>query len=177
MAALGSADDRSIRDQGVVDSGVRDQVGLEFVQIDIQGTVESQGAGDRADNLGNQAVQVLERGTGDVEVAAADVVDGLVVDKERAVRVLNGAVGGEDCVVGLDNGSGDQGSWVDGELKLGLLAVVGAQALEQQGAETGTSSTTEGVENEEALKTRAIVLRGSRWLVSWSISRFPIQHR
>ena len=57
--------------------------------------------------MGNQTVEVLERGTGDVKIATADIVDGLIVNKERAVRVLDGAVGGEDCIIGLDNGSGD----------------------------------------------------------------------
>ena len=60
---------------------------------------------------------MFERGAGDIKVATADVVDGLVVYKERAVRVLDGAVSGEDCVVGLDNGSRDQGSRVDGKLE------------------------------------------------------------
>lgn len=158
MAALGGADNRSVTDQGVMDSGVWDQVGLELVQIDVQGTIESQRRGDRADNLGDQTVQVLEGWAGDVKVTTADVVDGLIVDEERAVRVLDGAVGGEDCVVGLDNSSGDQRSWVDGELELRLLAVVGAEAFQQQGTESGTGSTTEGVEDEEALEAGAVVL-------------------
>lgn len=37
---------------------------------------------------------MLVAGTGNVEVTAADIVDGLVVDQERAVRVLDRAVGG-----------------------------------------------------------------------------------
>jgi hypothetical protein len=31
----------SIADQGVVDTRVRDQVGLELVEIDVEGTIES----------------------------------------------------------------------------------------------------------------------------------------
>jgi hypothetical protein len=37
------------------------------------------------------------------------------------------------------------------------LAVVDRQTLHQQGAESGTSSTAERVENEETLQTRAVV--------------------
>ena len=48
-------------------------------------------------------------------------------------------------------------SRVHGELKLRFLAIVGGKALEQQRAETGTCSSTKGVEDEEALETRAIV--------------------
>ena len=39
----------------------------------------------------------------DVQVTAADVVDGLVVDHEGAVGVLQGGVRGQDGVVGLDH--------------------------------------------------------------------------
>jgi len=71
--------------------------------------------------------------------------------------VLKGSVGGEDGVVWLNNGCGNLGSWVDTELELALLAVVDGQTLHQQGTETGTSSSTEGVEDEETLQTGAVV--------------------
>lgn len=87
-----------------MDAGVGHKVGLEFVQINIERTIESQRRGDRADNLGNQAVEVLVVGPRDVQAATADVVDSLVVNKECAVGVLNGAVSRENGVVGLDNG-------------------------------------------------------------------------
>jgi len=74
--------------------------------------------------LSDQSVQVLVVRSLDAEVAAADVVDGLVVDHEGAVRVLKGGVSGEDGVVGLDDRGGDLRSRVDTELELALLAVV-----------------------------------------------------
>jgi len=46
---------------------------------------------------------MLVVGTRNVQVAAADIIDGLVVDKECAVRVLNGTVRGENSVVRLNN--------------------------------------------------------------------------
>ena len=46
---------------------------------------------------------------------------------------------------------------VDGELQLGLLAVVHRQTLHQQGGEAGAGAATEGVEDEEALQTGALV--------------------
>lgn len=49
------------------------------------------------------------------------------------------------------------GSGVDGELQLGLLAVVHRQTLHQQGGEAGARAATEGVEDEEALQTGALV--------------------
>jgi hypothetical protein len=157
VLALGRRNDRSVADEGVVNSRVRNQVGLELVEIDVKSTVESERRGDRADNLGDQAVQVLVRRTGDVEVATADVVDGLIVDEECAVRVLNGAVSRQNGVVGLNNGGRGSGSRVDGELELRLLAVLGREALEEESTETGAGTTAEGVEDKEALEGVAVV--------------------
>ena len=109
---------------------------------------------------------MLERRAGDVEVATADIVDGFIVHKECAVRVLNSAVSREDSVVWLDDGGGDTGSRVDGEFELGFLAIVGAQSLKQERAESRTSSTTKRVEDEESLKTGAVVLFVPRSLAS-----------
>ena len=83
----------------------------------------------------DQSVQVGVGWSLDVQVAAADVVDGLVVDHEGAVGVLQGGVGGEDGVVGLDDGGRDLGRRVDGELELRLFAVVDGEALHQKGSE------------------------------------------
>lgn len=125
MAALLVANHRCVADQRVMDTRVRDQVGLKLVQIDVQCTIETEGACDRRYDLGNQSVQVLVVGAWDVEVSAADVVDRLVVNEEGAVRVLDSGVSGQDGVVGLHHGSRGSWRWVDGEFKLALLAVVG----------------------------------------------------
>jgi hypothetical protein len=147
----------SVRDQRVVNTRVRNQVGLELVQIDVQGAIESETRGDGADHLGDQAVQVLVARTGNVEVATADVVHGLVVDQEGTVRVLDGAVGGQHGVVRLNHCGRNTRRRVDGELKLRLLSIVGGETLEQQGTETGTGTTTEGMEDQETLERRAVV--------------------
>ena len=60
-----------------------------------------------------QSVEVGVRWPLDIEVSTADVVDGLVVDHEGTIRVLQGGVGGQDGVVGLNHGCGHLGSWVN----------------------------------------------------------------
>ena len=90
---------------------------------------------------------MLVRRPGDVKVATADIVDGLVVHQERAVRVLDSAVGREDGVVRLDNGVGDARRGVHTELELRLLPVLVGKTLEEESTETGTGTTTEGVEH------------------------------
>ena len=46
---------------------------------------------------------------------------------------------------------------VDGELQLGLLAVVHGQALHQQGREPRPGPTTKGVENQETLQAGTLL--------------------
>jgi hypothetical protein len=151
VGALLGRDDGRIADEGIVDTGIGDQIGLELVQINVERTIESQRGCDGADNLGNQTVEVLVVRPRDIQAATADVVDRLVVDEEGAVRVLDGAVSREDGVVGLNDRCGDARSRVNGELELALLAVVGGEALEEESAKTRTCATTEGVEDEETL--------------------------
>ena len=85
------------------------------------------------------------------------VIDDLVVYHEGTIRVLQGGVGGEDGVVGLNHSGGNLGGWVDGELQLGLLSVINREPLHQQGGEPRASSPAKAVENQEALKTCALV--------------------
>ena len=80
---------------------VWDQVGLELCEVNIESSVKSKRGGDRGDDLADQAVQVGVRWSFHVKVASADVVDGLVVHHEGAVGVLQGGVGGQDCIVRL----------------------------------------------------------------------------
>ena len=54
-----SRDDRRIDDEGEVNPWVGHQVGLELVQIDIQGAVEPQGSSDGRDDLTDQPNQTL----------------------------------------------------------------------------------------------------------------------
>lgn len=130
---------------------------LELRHVDVEGTVEAEGGRQGGDDLGDEAVEVGVRGALDVEGAAADVVHGLVIEHDGHVGVLEERVRGEHRVVGLDHSRGDLGGGVHGEAELGLLAVVHRQALEEERAEAGARTATHGVEDEEALKTRAVV--------------------
>ena len=46
VLGFGFGDDWRTRNQGVVDSRVRNQISLEFGEIDVQGPFESEGCGD-----------------------------------------------------------------------------------------------------------------------------------
>ena len=71
--------------------------------------------------------------------------------------MLESGVGGQDGVVRFHNSSRDLRGRVDGELKLGLLAVVNREAFHEEGSEARASTATEGVEDQEALKTSALI--------------------
>merc|ERR1719394_888344 len=80
-----------------------------------------------------------------------DAVERLVVDDVGLVSVLEELVGGQDGVVGLDDGVGDLGRRVD-RVGLGQAIRVGIADLEQeQSSKTGARASAEGVGNLEAL--------------------------
>ena len=82
MVGLGGGDNGSKGGEREVDTGEGHQVSLELVQVDVQGTVESERSGDGRDDLGDQTVEVGKAWGGDSEVLLADVVDSFIVDHE-----------------------------------------------------------------------------------------------
>lgn len=107
--------------------------------------------------MGDQAVQVDVIRSLEAKVLSANVVDSLVINHERTVGVLKGSVGGQDGVIWLDDRGSGLWCWVDTELQLYFLSVIDRQTLHKKSTETRSSSTTEGMENEEPLKTRAVI--------------------
>ena len=71
--------------------------------------------------------------------------------------MLESGVGGQDRVVWLDDRARELWCGVHNEFEFRLLAVVHGEALQEESTETRTSSTTEGMENEEALETTAVI--------------------
>jgi hypothetical protein len=50
MRCLGSRDNWRVSNEREVDTWVWNQVGLEFIEINVEGTIETEGSGDRGDN-------------------------------------------------------------------------------------------------------------------------------
>lgn len=157
MGALGRRNDGSVADKRVVDTRVWNQVRLELVQVHIQSTVEPQRRRDGADDLSNEAVEVLVGWPRNIQVAAADIVDRLVVDQKGAVGILDSAVRRQHGVVRLNDSGRDARAWVDGKFEFALLAVVGCDALEYEGTKARAGATAKRVENQEALEAAAVV--------------------
>ena len=53
------------------------QIGLELIEVNVEGAVEAKRGDDGGDDLSNQTVQVVVGGTLHAKVVAADVVDRL----------------------------------------------------------------------------------------------------
>jgi len=140
-----------------MDSWVWHQVSLELSDIDVEGTIESQRGSQRGDDLSDKSVQVSVSGSLDVELSSADIVDSFVVEHDGDISVLEEGVSGQHGVVWLNDGSGDLRGWVDGETELGLLAVIDGESFEQEGTQTGSGTTSDGVEDQESLETGTVI--------------------
>jgi len=140
-----------------VNSWVWDEVGLEFSDIDVQGTIESERSSQGGDNLSNKSVQVGVGWSFNVELSSADIVDSFVINHGSNISVFQEGVGTEDSVVWFNDGIGDLGGWVNGVAELGFLTVVNGKSFQKEGTETRSSTTTDSVEDTESLETSTVI--------------------
>jgi hypothetical protein len=140
-----------------VNSRVGDKIGLEFSDINVQGSVESEGGSEGRDNLGDESVQVSVSGSFDVQLSSADIVDGFVVEHNGDIGVFEKGVGGKNGVVGFNNSGGNLGGGVDGESDFGFFTVVDGKSFQKEGSESRSSSSSDGVENHESLESGTVI--------------------
>ena len=76
-----------------MDSWVWHQVGLELSNINVQSTIESEGGSEGGDDLSDESVQVGVGWSLDIEVSSADIVNGLVIEHDGDIGVLEEGVG------------------------------------------------------------------------------------
>jgi len=157
VVGLFSGDDWSIRRKHEVNSWVWDQVGLEFGDINVEGTIESQRSSEGGDNLGDESVQVSVGWSFDIQLSSADIVKGFVIEHNSNIGVFQKGVSGKDGVVWFDDSGGNLWGWVDGETQLGLLTVINGKSFQEEGSETGTGTTTNGGVDEESLESSTVV--------------------
>jgi hypothetical protein len=157
VVSLLSGDNGSVRWKHKVNSGVRNEIGLELSDINVEGTIESQRSSERRDNLSDESVQVSVSWSFDVEVSSADIVKSFIVEHDGDISVLKKRMGGKNGVVGLNDSSGDLRRRIDSETKFGFFAVIDGESLEKKRTKTWTSTTTNGVEDQETLETSAVI--------------------
>ena len=114
----------------------------------------------------DEPIQVGESRGLDIEFFLAYIVDSLIINHERAIRVLQSCVSGQNRVIRLNNGCGCLRGRINAEFELALLAIICRQTLHNQSAKARASTTTEGVEDEETLETAAIVSKTADFVAS-----------
>jgi len=107
--------------------------------------------------LSNKSVQVGVGWSLNIKVSSADIIDGFVIEDNGDIGVLKKGMSGEDGVVWFNNGGGDLWGWIDGESELGFLTIIDGKSLEEKGSESGTGSSTDGVEDEETLESGTLI--------------------
>merc|ERR1712123_59592 len=157
MVSLLRTDDRCIGYQREMDPGVGYQVGLELCQIHIECPIESERCRNGRDNLTNQTVKVGVCRSLYIKIPTTDVIDCLIVHHKGTIRVVKSGMSGQDGVVRLNHSSCNLWGWVNSKLKLGLLSIVNRESLHEQRGKSRASSSSERVENEESLKSSAVV--------------------
>ena len=71
VVGLLGGDDGRIRGEDEVDTRVRDEIGLELSDVDVEGTIEAERRGEGGDDLTDETVEVGVGRAFDVEIAAA----------------------------------------------------------------------------------------------------------
>ena len=94
-------------DHEEMESGEGNHVDGQFSEIRVELTGESKTGGDTRHDEGDEMVQVTVGGGVELQGSETDIVEGLVIDTEGLVRVLDKLVDREGSVVWLDNGVGD----------------------------------------------------------------------
>jgi hypothetical protein len=130
---------------------------MELGDVHVESAIEAEGRCQRGDDLTNETIEVGVGWALNVEVAAADVIESLVVDLHGDISVLKQGVHAEHSVVRLHNSSGNLRATPHRETDLGLLAVIDGETLEEQASKTGTSAATASVVDNETLQTSAVV--------------------
>lgn len=111
----------------------------------------------KSEYLRDEAVKVGVGGPLNVKGLAADVVNGLVVEENGNIGVLQKRVSRQNRVVRLNHSSGDLGRWVNGEPKLGFLSIINGKPLKQQRSQPGSGTPTHGVEDQESLEPGTVI--------------------
>ena len=157
VVSLLGRDNRCVGRKHEVDARVGNQVSLELSNIHIQCTIETKRCSQRRNDLSNQPVEVGVGRTLNVKVAAANIVESLVVKAKGTVSMLQKSMRGQDRVVGLNNSGRHLGGGRHREGELGFAAVVNREPLKEKGSKARSSSSASCMKDKESLKTGAVV--------------------
>mmetsp|Transcript_16815 Transcript_16815/g.21923 ORF Transcript_16815/g.21923 Transcript_16815/m.21923 type:complete len:272 (+) Transcript_16815:632-1447(+) len=140
-----------------MDTRVGHKIGLKFSDIHIQSTIKTKRGGQRGDDLSNQTIQVLVRGSCNAKAIGAHIVQSLVIQGEGTIRMFQKSMGRQDRVVRLDNRSRNLRRRSQGKRKLGLATVINTQTFQQERTKTRTGTSSRGVEDQKTLQSSTVI--------------------
>mmetsp|Transcript_31309 Transcript_31309/g.79466 ORF Transcript_31309/g.79466 Transcript_31309/m.79466 type:complete len:502 (-) Transcript_31309:80-1585(-) len=135
-----------------VETGEGHDVDGELAEIAVELAGEAERAGDARHDGRHEVVEVTEGGGGELEGTEADVVQGLVVNAEALVGVLDKLVDREGGVVGLNDRVRHLGRGHDREGEHDAVGVLLADLGDQEGAHARAGAAAERVRDLEALE-------------------------
>lgn len=111
VVSLLRRNDWGIRYEHEVDARIGHEIGQELGNVDVERTIEAERYSERRGQLGEKAVEVGVGRALNIEVAAAHILERLIIEAEGNVSVFEQCMRREHRVVGLDDGVGDLRSW------------------------------------------------------------------
>merc|ERR1712021_309156 len=127
----------------------------ELTKVRVELTREADAASHTGHACRAKVVKIAIGWGGELQGTEADVVQGLVVHAHALVGVLDKLVNGKGGVVWLDNGVRHLWRWHDREGKHHTIWVLLTDLGDQESSHTGTSATSKGVGQLEALEAIA----------------------
>mmetsp|Transcript_11881 Transcript_11881/g.30750 ORF Transcript_11881/g.30750 Transcript_11881/m.30750 type:complete len:467 (-) Transcript_11881:15-1415(-) len=147
--------ERREADHEEVEAREGDHVDRQLAQVAVELAREAEAARRGRHDGGDQVVEVAKGRRRELERAEADVVERLVVEEHRLVRVLDQLVDREHAVVRLDHGVRHLGRREDREGAHHAVGVLLTDLGDEQGAHARAGAATERVGHVEALEAVA----------------------
>ena len=142
-------------DHEEVEAGERDQVNGKLAEISVELTREAEAASNARHDCGHKMVKVTIGRGGELEAPEADVIEGLVVNDEGLIGVLDKLVDREGGVVGLDNSIRDLGGGDNREGAHHAVGVLLADLGDQESSHSRASASSERMGQLESLEAVA----------------------
>merc|ERR1719456_1307572 len=130
-------------------------VRTKLAKIAVELAREPNGARDTRQASRHEVIQITIRRGRQLESAEADIVQGLVVEGEREIRVLDELMNRQGAVVRLDDRVAHLRRGHNRVGRHHAVRVLLADLGDQQGTHTGSRAATEGVRHLEALEAVA----------------------
>merc|ERR1719389_118021 len=133
----------------------RHHVSAELAKIAVELARETDGARDARQTRGDQVVEVTVRRGGELQRAEADIVQSLVVESEREVRVLDELMDRQGAVVRLDHRITHLRRRHNGVGRHHAVRVLLTDLRDEEGSHASAGATAKGVGHLEALEAVA----------------------